>query len=303
MANRRMFSKAIVCSDKFLGLPHTSQVLYFQLCMNADDDGFVGSPKSIARMIGANDIDMRLLMESELVYLFESGVIVVMDWKVNNQIKGDRYVPTIYQDEKALLKVCDSKRYRILGDSGKDFVPGLEPQYSIEKESKDKESEDKKSIEDVSSDNEFDYGDLFDFEEKTQEKPHKKKRTPKVAKAVEYTPDFEKFWENYPPYRRNKKQDAFKSWQGALETGVTAEYIIRAVRVSQKKNPQWREENGKFTPSPATWLNNHGWEDVLADDMRIQKEEDDYLANPVMKPDEHVRKLEPGMDIWDLLDD
>ena len=45
MANRRMFSKDVVETDKFLNMPLTSQALYFHLGMEADDDGFVASPK------------------------------------------------------------------------------------------------------------------------------------------------------------------------------------------------------------------------------------------------------------------
>ena len=49
MANRRMFSNDIADTDKFLEMPPTSQSLYFHLGLKADDDGFVASPKKIAR--------------------------------------------------------------------------------------------------------------------------------------------------------------------------------------------------------------------------------------------------------------
>ena len=45
-----MFDKAITNSDNFLELPDSSQILYFHLSMNADDDGFVDNWKSIMRM-------------------------------------------------------------------------------------------------------------------------------------------------------------------------------------------------------------------------------------------------------------
>lgn len=44
MAQRRMFSLAVVDTDRFLSLPVGAQCLYFHLGMRADDDGFVASP-------------------------------------------------------------------------------------------------------------------------------------------------------------------------------------------------------------------------------------------------------------------
>lgn len=47
MASRRMFSKDVVCSDRFLDMPASAQALYFQYGLEADDDGFVSAPKKI----------------------------------------------------------------------------------------------------------------------------------------------------------------------------------------------------------------------------------------------------------------
>ena len=51
MAERRMFTKKITESDAFLDMPSSTQCFYFHLNMSADDDGFVGNPKKIMRMI------------------------------------------------------------------------------------------------------------------------------------------------------------------------------------------------------------------------------------------------------------
>ena len=47
MAKKRMFSIDIVGSDAFLFFLYSAQCLYFQLGRRADDDGFVGNPKTI----------------------------------------------------------------------------------------------------------------------------------------------------------------------------------------------------------------------------------------------------------------
>ncbi|MDO5540867.1 MAG: replisome organizer [Eubacteriales bacterium] len=103
MASRRMFSLDVVDTDKFLEMPVTTQALYFHLGMRADDDGFVSSPKKITKFIGCNDDDLKLLIAKCFIIPFESGVIVIADWKTNNYIRNDRYKETLHQNEKACL--------------------------------------------------------------------------------------------------------------------------------------------------------------------------------------------------------
>ena len=107
MANRRMFSVDVVCTDKFLEMPTSSQALYFQLGMKADDDGFVSAPKQITRMTNASDDDLKLLASKKFIIPFESGVIVISDWKVNNYLRKDRYTETRHVKEKSVLEIVN----------------------------------------------------------------------------------------------------------------------------------------------------------------------------------------------------
>ena len=84
MAERRMFAKSIVLSDAFLDMPLSARCLYFTLGMFADDDGFVGSPKAIMRHCGASQDDMLVLIQKRFVLSFDSGVIVIKHWRLNN---------------------------------------------------------------------------------------------------------------------------------------------------------------------------------------------------------------------------
>lgn len=104
MAKRRMFSLDVTDTDKFLDMPTSSQALYFHLGMHADDDGFVSAPKRIAKMCGCNDDDLRILAAKEYVLPVGNGVVVITHWKINNQIRKDRYAPTIYQKEYSNLR-------------------------------------------------------------------------------------------------------------------------------------------------------------------------------------------------------
>ena len=113
MAERRMFAKSIIDSDAFLDMPMSTQTLYFHLSMRADDDGFINNPKKIQRMIGATDDDFKLLIAKNFIIVFESGVIVIKHWKIHNYIRNDRYKPTNYQEEKALLTIKDNGSYSL----------------------------------------------------------------------------------------------------------------------------------------------------------------------------------------------
>lgn len=113
MAERRMFAKKITESDAFLDMPSSTQMLYFHLSMNADDDGFVNNPKKIQRMCGASDDDFKLLIAKSFVILFESGIIVIKHWKMHNYIQSDRYRPTDYVGEKSMLGIKKNKAYTL----------------------------------------------------------------------------------------------------------------------------------------------------------------------------------------------
>ena len=120
MARRRMFSLDVVDTDRFLDMPSSTQALYFHLGMRADDDGFVASPKRTTAMCGCSADDLNLLAAKGFVRPFESGVLVIVDWKKNNLLRPDRYTPTQFQKEKAqlgILAVNQSTYQRVTQDS------------------------------------------------------------------------------------------------------------------------------------------------------------------------------------------
>lgn len=111
MAERRMFAKTIVLSDAFLDMPMGARCLYFTLGMFADDDGFVNSPKSIMRQIGASEDDLKVLVAKKFILPFESGIIVIKHWRINNYLRNDRYNATKYIEEKSELVVEENGSY------------------------------------------------------------------------------------------------------------------------------------------------------------------------------------------------
>ena len=113
-----MFAKTIIDSDAFLDMPLSAQALYFHLSMRADDDGFINNPRRIQRMIGGTDDDLKLLIAKSFVIEFDSGVIVIKHWRINNYIQKDRYKETVYTDEREMLSVKDNGSYTLCIQDG-----------------------------------------------------------------------------------------------------------------------------------------------------------------------------------------
>ena len=120
LANKRMFSVDVTETDAFLEMPLTAQALYFHLGMRGDDDGFVSNPRSIVRVSGCSESDLVTLAKSGYIITFRSGVIVISDWKVNNNLRNDRYKPTTFQDERSMLSETANKRYILNGGNQVD---------------------------------------------------------------------------------------------------------------------------------------------------------------------------------------
>lgn len=133
MAERRMFAKTIVLSDAFLDMPLSARCLYFTLGMLADDDGFVNSPRSIMRQCGASQDDLKILLAKKFVLSFETGVIVIKHWKINNYLRSDRYKETKFVEEKSQLAIKENGSYSF---GIPDGIPSI-GKVSIDKDSID----------------------------------------------------------------------------------------------------------------------------------------------------------------------
>lgn len=146
MAEKRMFAKSIVLSDTFLDMPMSTRCLYFTLSMMADDDGFVNAPRSIMRQCGSSQDDLNILLAKRYVLAFESGVIVIKHWRINNYLRADRYTETNYLKEKSTITLDANGAYTEKDpDSG--IPPGIPPgipreeEDSVVKDSSDKDRE------------------------------------------------------------------------------------------------------------------------------------------------------------------
>ena len=120
MAQRRMFSKRIVESARFLKMPPSTQALYFHLGLHADDDGVVEG-YNVMMQTGATEDDLKILVAKNFVTVLNDDLVTyINDWRENNRIRADRKVDSIYKD--LLLKMLpdiEIQHARARADTGK----------------------------------------------------------------------------------------------------------------------------------------------------------------------------------------
>ena len=138
MAQKRMFSLSVVDTDKFLQMPISARLLYYELGMRADDDGFVDDLHKILLFTGLKEDDVKILIAKQFIIPFESGVIVIRHWRLNNYLQNDRTKPTIYQEELQQLGL----------DKNNVYTLDTTCIHSIDKNRLDKNSIDKNRLQD-----------------------------------------------------------------------------------------------------------------------------------------------------------
>lgn len=225
MAERRMIARKIIDTDIFLDMPITTRLLYYELNWRADDDGFVSSPKKILRSAGCSDDDLRILITKQFVIPFESGIVLIRDWKIHNYIRMDRYNETVYRDEKSTVMLDESNRYV----SGIPTVDQRLTQVRLGKVSKGKDR----------------------LVEESEERG---------AETTENNDLFEKFYSCYP--YKTKKPAAEKAFKKIKVNDSLFTAIMDGLE-KWKQSDQWAKDRGAYIPHPSTWLNNRQWEDEI----------------------------------------
>lgn len=98
MSVRRLFSKNITTSARFIKMPEGAQNLYWHLCQHADDDGIVEG-FTVMKMLGTNDDNVAVLQAKNFVKILspDDCITFITDWHEHNKIRADRKVDSIYQ--------------------------------------------------------------------------------------------------------------------------------------------------------------------------------------------------------------
>ena len=266
MANKAIFSKTIIDTDAFLEMPATTQNLYFHLNMHADDDGFIGNPKRIGRMIGASDDDFKILIAKKFIIVFESGVIVSKHWRIHNTLSKMRYKETSYLDEKSQLLIKENNAYSLdegkpLDDSRLVEMGKRQARRTVDEQetnlSKDKLSEDKTSKDKLSED-----------------KPSKKKS----AKA-DLNGMIDSFTENEELREALK---AFLDMRKSIKKPIQTEYAFKLALNKLKR----LSDRDSIRIEIVNQSVEHNWQTFYA----LQNS---YRTNAVEMPD-HMKKQEKG---------
>lgn len=239
MAERRMFTKKITDDDHFLNLSSPAQALYLHLSMNADDDGFCNQITASMFKAHASVTDLEALLKNRYIYQFDSGVIVIKHWRMANALRKDRYTPTAFKNEMAMLKVGENGAYKLPDSNdmvaewlpnGCQLVAERLPQVSIGKVSIDKNNKNNISCNRNSIIEVLDQKEMW----------------------------FESFWEIYP-----KHQDKKKAKQKFLKL-CTNEKEYKAIMDGLRNVlPVWAKKDTKYIPMPTTWLNGERWNDEV----------------------------------------
>ena len=245
MAERRMFTKKITDDDHFLNLSSPAQALYLHLSMNADDDGFCNQITASMFKAHASVTDLEALLKNRYIYQFDSGVIVIKHWRMANALRKDRYTPTAFKNEMAMLKVGENGAYKFPDSTdsvaerlpnGCQMVAERLPQVSIGKVSIDKNNKNNISCNENSEIEVLDQKEMW----------------------------FESFWEIYP-----KHQDKKKAKQKFLKLCKDEKKYQEIMQGLRNVLPVWAKKDTKYIPMPTTWLNGERWNDEV--DLQMEE--------------------------------
>lgn len=234
-----MFTKKITDDDHFLNLSSPAQALYLHLSMNADDDGFCNQITASMFKAHASVTDLEALLKNRYIYQFDSGVIVIKHWRMANALRKDRYTPTAFKNEMAMLKVGENGAYKFPDNNdmvaerlpnGCQLVAERLPQVSIGKVSIDKNNKNNISCNENSEIEVLDQKEMW----------------------------FESFWEIYP-----KHQDKKKAKQKFLKLCKDEKKYQEIMQGLRNVLPVWAKKDTKYIPMPTTWLNGERWNDEV----------------------------------------
>jgi hypothetical protein len=83
--------------------------------------------------------------------------------------------------------------------------------------------------------------------------------SPPLEKDASWLAGFEEFWTNYP--RKDARRKAEQAWRNVKGRERPRLADLMQALGRQSTSPAWREQDGRFIPLPATWINGRRWED------------------------------------------
>lgn len=232
----RMLKESICTSENIDVLTSFQETVFYRLIVHCDDYGRIDArPKLLSSIlfplkdIRTNQIEdaLRALSSAELVTLYKV-------------------------DGKPFLQMNTWNRHQRVREC-KEKYPGPE-----KADTEDSCGELRKSAE---SCGEFpqtaaDCGEFLPISNPIQSKTN----TNPNPKQKSADAQFDLFWSVYP--RHTNKDAARKAFAKIKPDEELMQTMLSSIE-KQKKSAQWENDNGRFIPHPATWLNGKRWEDEM----------------------------------------
>jgi len=236
-----------------------AQALYMHLIMDADDDGFCGQIRPCLYKAHASEENLQELIDARYVIRFTSGVVVIKHWLICNTIRKDRYVPTLWTDERNALTVKENGAYTLIDSSAVTSPHVLEnaprafenaPRDNNERGAEDKLSKDKISKDKINNilvndvDRQTSNGEQDDVNQ--------------TAKTPDYEAEFDGLWERYP--NKKGKRDALRHYVAARKKGVSLKTVSDGLD-AYLAYIRAEGTDEKYVKHGSAWFNQHAWED------------------------------------------
>lgn len=151
--SRSLVNTDIVDTDMFLDMPSTARLLYYDLLIRADNDGFI-TPQRVIRMTGASQDDLKIIIAKKFAYMWDDGVVILLHYREHNHVRDDRYKPSEYYPRiKQLGKLYSLGARRLVDKMDTKWIPNGAKKLPQDKISKDKISNNNTPISPLKGDN------------------------------------------------------------------------------------------------------------------------------------------------------
>jgi len=261
MAERRMLSKKITEHDNFTSLPATAQALYVHLVLNADDDGLCDKINIALNNSHAKKKDLDALVKLHYIIKFDSGVLAIKHWGMQNSIRKDRYTPTEYQEELATLTLKPNGAYSMPARQPNDnqtTTTGCQNGNQMAtngcQDGNQTTTKCQPLVANPLPQDRLGKDRLGKDRVITGDYTHTRARE---GEAPEKDPDgFEAFWATYPRKSGDIKE-AYMTYLDALADGANPGTLITAAQELAERNTA--PEDFRHIPSAEKWLRNTAW--------------------------------------------
>ena len=274
--------------------------------LKLQDDFFSDKKIKKLRKIAGGDTYTIIYLKMQLLSVKNGGII---EYEGIEPTFADELALTLDEDVenvKITLSFLDGHGLISEGENGTFLLPEAAAKIGSESDSKERVRayRERKRLE-MSSENvtcnALVTNSNIDIDIENRERERKKKKESDIEiytgtscrkgaksknKVVEIVDGFDSFWVSYP--RKVAKQDAIKAWKKLNPSTELQQKIIYAVHIFENSD-DWKKDNGKYIPYPATFLNGKRWEDET-----IAKGKYDNLIEIYKKLEEENDKTRNG---------